>query len=396
MSKIGPALYLALRYLRQHPLQTALLAGTLSLLLSLPLVIRILLHETEHRLHQRALATPLVLGARASALDLVLSSLHFRLPPPPPITLADAREAARIGLASVIPLHLGHHAQGAPIVGTELDYFTLRRLALSGGTPFLRLGDCVLGARLAQSRHLRPGDSLISSPTQAFDLAGAYPLKMRITGVLAPSGTPDDDAAFVDLKTAWLIDGLAHGHDDLSKAASDQILTQNGSNVVGNASVRLYNEVTPKNVASFHFHGDSQKYPLTAALVFPHDAKSDALLSGRYQEKKTAQSLQLITPETWITSLMTTLFRLESLILILLIATGTAGLLIITLVFTLSFRLRRREFQTLADLGVAPASLFSVKLFEILLVFLLATALTALTLPAAQWAAPHLVRSLIH
>jgi putative ABC transport system permease protein len=104
----------------------------------------------------------------------------------------------------------------------------------------------------------------------------------------------------------------------------------------------------------------------------------------------------LIAPETWITSLMSTLFRLESLILILLIATGTAGLLIITLVFALSFRLRRREFHTLEDLGIAPSSLLTVKLFEILLVLLLAIALTALTLPAAHLAAPHLVRSMLH
>lgn len=396
MSALSPALHLASRYLRQHPLQTALLAGTLSLLLSLPLVLRLLLHETEHRLHQRALSTPLVLGARASALDLVLSALHFRLPPPPPITLADARSASRTGLATVIPLHLGHHAQNAPIVGTELDYFTFRHLALAQGTTFLRLGDCVLGASLAKTRNLHPGDSLISSPTQAFDLAGAYPLKMRITGILAPYGTPDDDAAFVDLKTAWLIDGLAHGHDDLSQAPSDQILSHTGSNVVANASVRLHNEVTAKNASSFHFHGDPQTYPLTAALVFPNDPKSDALLSGQYQEKKASQTLQLIAPETWITSLMSTLFRLESLILILLIATGTAGLLIITLVFALSFRLRRREFQTLEDLGIAPSSLLTVKLLEILLVLLLAIALTALTLPAARLAAPHLVRAMLH
>jgi putative ABC transport system permease protein len=191
---------------------------------------------------------------------------------------------------------------------------------------------------------------------------------MRITGILAPSGTPDDDAAFVDLKTAWLIDGLAHGHDDLTRAPTDQILTHTDTNVVGNASVRLYNEVTPSNFASFHFHGDPKTYPLTAALVFPNDPKSDTLLSGRYQEKKTTQTLQLIAPEPWITSLMSTLFRLESLILILLIATGTAGLLIITLVFALSFRLRRREFHTLEDLGIAPSSLLTVKLFEILLV----------------------------
>jgi putative ABC transport system permease protein len=395
MSALPPAVHLALRYLRQHPLQTAILAGTLGLLLSLPLVLRLLLQETEDRLHQRARSTPLVLGARASALDLVLSALHFRRPPPPSITLADVRDAGRKGLATVIPLHIGHHSQDAPIVGTEIDYFNYRHLSFAQGTPFLRLGDCVIGSTLARSRNLGIGDPLVSSPTQAFDLAGAYPLKMRITGILTPSGTPDDDAAFVDLKTAWLIDGLAHGHDDLTQAPSDQILSQTGSTVVGNAAVRMHNEVTEKNATSFHFHGDPKKYPLTAALVFPNDPKSDALLSGHYQEKKDVQTLQLITPETWIQSLMSTLFRLESLILILLMATGSAAILIIALVFTLSFRLRRREFQTLEDLGISPSSLATVKLFEILFVLLLAIALTAILLPTAHLAAPHLVRSML-
>ena len=392
MNAFGPAAHLAARYLRQHPVQTALLVGTLSLLLSLPLVLRLLLRETESQLHQRAHSTPLVLGTRASALDLVLSALHFRRPPPPPITLADVQEASQTGLAKVIPLHVGHHAQKAAIVGTELDYFAVRNLHLALGTPFLRLGDCLLGAALANERQLKPGDALISSPTQSFDLAGAYPLKMRVTGILAPSGTPDDHAAFVDLKTAWLIDGLAHGHDDLSKAPADQILIQKDNNLVGNASVRLYNEVTAQNISTFHFHGDLKKYPLTAALIFPNDPKSDALLSGRYQEAKDKQTLQLVVPTEWIQSLMTTLFRLERLILILLIATGSAGLLIIALVFILSFRLRRREFQTLADLGIAPGSLLTVKLVEICLVLLLALLLTGVTIPLAHLATPYLVR----
>jgi putative ABC transport system permease protein len=219
---------------------------------------------------------------------------------------------------------------------------------------------------------------------------------MRITGILAPVGTPDDHAAFIDLKTAWLIDGLAHGHDDLTDLPPDQILTQSGSNLVGNASVRLYNEVTPQNITSFHFHGDFKKYPLTAALVFPIDPKSDALLSGHYQENKAKQRLQLVTPLEWIQSLMTTLFRLERLILILLLATGSAGLLIIILVFILSFRLRKREFQTLADLGIAPGSLLTVKLFEMLWVLLSAAVLTGLTLPLVHLAAPYLVRLGLH
>ena len=30
---------------------------------------------------------------------------------------------------------------------------------------------------------------------------------MTVTGVLAPTGTPDDDAVLVDIKTAWVIEG---------------------------------------------------------------------------------------------------------------------------------------------------------------------------------------------
>ena len=49
-----------------------------------------------------------------------------------------------------------------------------------------------------------------------YDLSAEYPLKMRVTGILAPTGTPDDLAVFTDVKTAWVIDGIGHGHDDLA------------------------------------------------------------------------------------------------------------------------------------------------------------------------------------
>ena len=91
-------------------------------------------------------------------------------------------------------------------------------------------------------------------------------------------------------------------------------------------------------------------------------------------------------------SIVRVLGRSRQLGRILLLATGCAGLLIITLVFTLSFRLRQREFQTLADLGIAPRALLTVKLVEILSILLAAALLTGLTLPLAHAAAPHLVR----
>ena len=59
------------------------------------------------------------------------------------------------------------------------------------------VGECVIGKRVAEKLDIGVGDSLISSPENFFDLAGVYPLKMTVVGVLNISDTPDDRAVFV-------------------------------------------------------------------------------------------------------------------------------------------------------------------------------------------------------
>ena len=56
------------------------------------------------------------------------------------------------------------------------------------------LGECVLGSEVAEILGTEVGGTVISSPESVFDLAGTYPLKMEVVGVLAPSFTADDEA----------------------------------------------------------------------------------------------------------------------------------------------------------------------------------------------------------
>jgi putative ABC transport system permease protein len=382
---IGPCLQLAWRYVARHRLQTLLLAGALALVIALPLCLRVLVQATEAAMHDRAVSTPQLLGARGSALDLMLSALYFKRQPLPAIEMKHLDDLRAADLGTAIPLDVRYHAQGAPIVGTEIEYFAFRRLRLDQGKMITRLGDCVLGARLAAQRGLKPGDAIFSTQEQVFDMAGVYPLKMRITGVLTANGTPDDDAVFVDLKTVWLISGLAHGHDDVA-ATQDAVLKKEGDNTVANASVRMFNEVTVRNLDSFHFHGDTGTYQASAIVIVPRDAKSEALLAGRYL--KSTLPVQLIRPSEEFESLMSTLFQMQNLALSVLAITLGAALAIAALVFALSFRLRRREFTTLGDLGISPSALALTKLLEITLVgstgLLIALAITALVQTNAQ------------
>lgn len=366
--KTTGALQLAWRYVARHRVQSLLLALALGLVLALPLAVRVVVQAAEQQLRARAVATPLVAGPTGSSTDLLLATLHFRRDSKTTLPVSTCDVIRDTGLAEAIPLHVRYHTQGAPIVGTELDYFDFRGLKLAEGQMLTRLGDCILGSTVAAARGLHAGGSLFSSPEQVFDLAGVYPLKMRVRGVFAATGTPDDEAVFVDIKTAWLIQGIAHGHDDLITVPAS-VLKQEEGNAVGNAAVRMFAEVTDANVASFHFHGEPGDYPVHGIVVLPQDAKSEAILSGRYQGSK---ELLIIRPSEVLESLLATLFQVETLVVAALVLVAGAALWVAALVFFLSFRLRQREFATLADIGVGQGTLNLAKVAEVALVGLAA------------------------
>lgn len=214
---------------------------------------------------------------------------------------------------------------------------------------------------------------------------------MTITGVLAESGTADDQAVFVDVKTAWLIEGKAHGHEDLVKAEDpNAVLSRTDQNVVGSKAVRMFSEVTAENLKSFHFHGNPDDFPLTAILVVPEDEKAQAILLGRYQKPDAAH--QLVQPGVEMDALLATLVQAERFTVVLLVVLGVVVVLISTLVFALSFKMRRREFATLEDLGISRWRIATVKTAEVVMVGLLAAGLAGGITALVWWLGAGLVR----
>ena len=370
-------LYLAWRYLAYHRLKTCILLTSITLILYLPVGLRVLVAEGSEQLTRRADATPLVLGSRGSPLELVLNTLYFRSDFPLPLGYAEAERVRESGLAMVIPINARYHAQGHPIVGVSFEYLDYPALALSQGRYFSLLGECVLGARVAEMLEARVGDYVISSPENLFDLAGEYPLKMPVVGILQHSDTPDDDAIFVDVKTTWIIEGIGHGHQDVTKReAASAVLTRDENRIVANASIVQYNEITADNVDEFHFHGDISEFPLTAVVAVPSDEKSSALLQGRYQS--TDQPVQIVRPREVMDELLETILTVESFVLAGAVLVGLATLASAALVFLLSLRLRRREMETLFKLGGSRTSVATLMASEIIVVLATGTVLAAL------------------
>jgi len=385
--------YIAWRYVTFNKVRTATLIACVTLIAVLPLTLEVLLAESEQQLLSRADSTPLLLGARGSALDLVMNTLYFDDEVPELVTMAAADEIADSGLATPIPLYVRFKAQQFPIVGTTLDYFDFRGLTIAQGRQLSLLGEAVIGADVADQIGIAAGDSLLSSPETVFDLAGVYPLKMHVVGVLQRSHTPDDLAVFVDVKTAWVVQGLVHGHEDLSRSNdATVIIDRTDANVVASAKVVEYTEITGQNIDSFHFHGDPAQYPLSGVIVVPDDGKSGTILRGRYLSSENPH--QLVVPGTVIDGLLANIFRIKNVLDAVILVVGIATALALTLVFALSMRLRQREISTLFRLGGSRLTIARLLIAEIAIILAASATLCGVLLLAVNHYSGDLVRAL--
>jgi putative ABC transport system permease protein len=375
-------LFLAWRYLAHNRVKTGVLVGSIMLIVYLPVALRVLVRQSAAELVARAEATPLLVGAKGSPLELALNSLYFESDTPELTTYAEAERISDTGLATAIPLYVRFNVRQQPVVGTSLDYFEFRAARFAEGRAMAMLGECVLGAKAAEALGVEVGATVISSPESVFDIAGVYPLKMPVVGVLEPSYSADDVAVFVDLKTAWIIQGLVHGHQDMAAPESAPgVLSREGDNIVANASVLQYTEITPENIDSFHFHGSAESYPISAVIAVPHDQKSGTILMGRYESPD--DPVQILQPTTVIDDLLGTIFTVQNFVVAGMLLVGLAALATAVLVFVLSLRLRKREIETMAKIGGSKLRVAGVLVTEIAVVVLasvvLAGLLTALT-----------------
>jgi putative ABC transport system permease protein len=382
---VKDSLYLAWRYLAYHRIKTAILVTSITLIIFLPVGLRVLVNQSADQLTARAEATPLIVGARGSPLELALNSLYFESDVPELMRHAQVTRIDTTGLALPIPLYVRFTARGFPIVGTTLEYFEFRDIGIAQGTNLTTLGDCVIGSRVAEALGVGPGESIVSSPESVFDIAGIYPLKMRVAGVLEFSDSPDDRAIFVDVKTAWVIQGLVHGHVDLSQPeAVAGVLRRDSSVITANASVVQYQEITRDNIESFHFHGDLSEYPITAVIAVPRDQRSETILRGRYESPD--DRAQIVQPVTVMDELLDTILTVQTFVIAAVVVVGLSTLATAVLVFMLSLRLRRREIETMRKIGGSRRSIAWVMTSEVAVVLVTGVVLaTGLTLATSRF-----------
>lgn len=374
------SLRLAWRYLAYHRVRTAILVLCIALVAALPIAVQVLIGRYQESLVVRADSTPLVVGAPGSRFDLLLHSLYFRGAPARDLSYADSERIAGTRLANAVPLVIRDTARGFPVVGTTLDYYPFRGLVVADGTLPQRLGDAVLGARVAEELGLGAGDRILSDSGRLYDIGATYPLRMRVAGVLAPAGGPDDRAVFVGARTAWVIQGIGHGHESLGADADPAlVLRREDGTVTANAAVREYNEISDDNIESFHFHGDGDAWPVTAVVVVPPDARSATILKARLEADP---ALEPIVPRRVLDETFDIVFRAKRFFDANTILVTASTALFLALVVALSWKIRERERETLSKIGAGRFIIVRWTLFELGIILVLGAGLAAVAVAA--------------
>jgi putative ABC transport system permease protein len=197
-------LHLAFAYLASRPLLTALNVAMLALGVATIAFLLLVTAQVEERLSRDARSVDLVVGAKGSPLQLILSTVFHADVPTGNIGLEESRPiAANPMVASATPLALGDSFHGHRIVGTDETFLALYGAELAQGRMFAGEMEAVVGAAVARREGLAVGAQL----TGAHGLAESGPSHAghpyRVVGILAPTGTVADRLVVTSVESVW-------------------------------------------------------------------------------------------------------------------------------------------------------------------------------------------------
>lgn len=370
----GPV-FLAASHSLHHRSRSIVLVACVFVAAALPVASRVLAADLRSGLTARARATPLVAGAKGSRFDLVMSSLYFRDADIGTLSMADWKGFASDGLAVAIPLNSRFRVRGLPLVATSTDYFELRGLrAARGGLPVM-IGEAALGANAAAKLGVSIGENVHSDQPELYDISKPASLRMRIVGVLAENGSADDDAVFTDISTAWILEGLGHGHSGASSVPDRLILDRSGAGVVVSEELVDFSEITAENRAAYHRHAAADSLPLTAVILVPGSEKGGAILKAR---ANAGSESQVVVPEMAVGEMLGYVARMQQVLDALAGVIVAFTVVLIGLVTALSVRVRQRELETLSRIGASRGIVALIFGYEIVLVLVIGVGLAGL------------------
>lgn len=220
------AFTLALKSLRHKPLSTAVNLILMAVGVAMMTFVLSASQQLEEKALRDARGIDLVVGAKGSPLQLILSSIyHIDIPTGNIPLAAQAQLQQNRMVKKVIPLALGDSFQGFRIAGTTPDYIAHYDGSLAQGKMFDAPMQAVLGAQAAARTGLTTGSRFVGSHGLSGGGDGHGDAPFTVVGVLKPTGSVLDRLVLTSVESVWHVHEVAHGidpEDKEEKAAMDE------------------------------------------------------------------------------------------------------------------------------------------------------------------------------
>ena len=335
-------LSLAFKSLRNRKVTVGLTIVSIALSVMLLLGVERIRREAQTSFTNTISGTDLLVGARTSPVQLLLSSVFGLSNAANNIgwesyqTISD-----HPGIAWSIPVSLGDTHAGYRVLGTTgayYDHFRYGRrqaLQMKAGGWFASADGAVLGAEVAEKLGYRVGSSIVvahGSGDVSFIKHDAHPF--HVAGILARTGTPVDRTVFVSLKG---IDAIHAGMDPAGDHGHDPLTAHGVSGP--------YHEDQPAAITAFYIGLKS---------------RSSSLAVQRTVNEYKGEPLSAILPAVALQELWGIVAMVEKALLAVsgfVVLVGLSGMLVAIMT---SLNERRREMAILRSAGARPLHVFSL------------------------------------
>jgi putative ABC transport system permease protein len=328
-------------YLRARALNTTLNVLLLALGIATITLLMLASAQLEERMHRDARGIDLVVGAKGSPMQIILSSIYQLDVPTGNIPWKQAQELAKHrGVKRALPLAMGDNHKGFRIVGTSHEYVGHYGGELREGRLWSAPLEAVLGADVASQTGLAVGATFSGAHGMSGDsehMHDEHPY--RVAGVLRPSGTVIDRIIMTDVASLWAVHGDQYGIKDVSRIA--ELLPEEGRELT--ALLIQYSS------------------PLAAAIL-PRYVNANSEMQAASPAYETARLFTII-------GVGVDVLRGFALVLIF-----SAGLSVFIALYN-ALEERRYDLAVMRALGAGPRKLMALLLFEGLLLALIGAAL---------------------
>jgi putative ABC transport system permease protein len=318
---------LSASYLRARPLNTVLSLVLLALGVATIVLLILVVSQLEERMQRDARGIDLVVGAKGSPMQLILSGIYHLDAPTGNIPLADARALEKHRLIKKsMPLALGDSWKGHRIVGATHAYPEHYGAKLASGRLWQKNMEAVLGAEVAARTGVRVGGTFtgVHGIGGGGEEHGDDPY--TVVGVLQRTGSVIDRLVLCNIESVWQVHEHAQGPED----EADRKALEEAREV----TVLLMQYASP-----------------LAAATLPRQINSKSELQAASPAYETARLFSII-------GVGVEALRAFALVLIL-----AAGLSVFIALYT-ALEERRYDLAVMRTLGASPGKLFGLLMFE--------------------------------